>query len=423
MKIPSSSNPAFVEVLRFALNPISYLDANFKHLGDVFWAYIPQSTIIVGSPAAIHEVFAAGSETFDTGLNNAFGRIFFQEGSIALASGEEHVRQRQILGPVFRGERMQSCRELVCHVTQNFLNGKRKVVVEDLAETITMTTILNFTFGSVEGERYHTIARELASQLNIIGTPLKGLQLFVPFLQVSWGSWGEWQRSQKVFVEEVAAEIRERRQADVGAQDDVLSILIKEGETDKRICAQVTTMLLSGRDTTAHSMAWTLYWICAIPEIKDKVIAEIDSGKDFMSLPYLDAVIKETLRLYSPGFIGNPRVTKVPFKLLDWQLDPGTLLTICPYLVHQQEEIYPEPKTFRPERFLERQFSPYEYLPFGGGNHTCIGKALALFEIKLVIGTILSEYNVELANKRPVRPIRHGMVLGPEKYELLVERR
>lgn len=68
---------------------------------------------------------------------------------------------------------------------------------------------------------------------------------------------------------------------------------------------------------------------------------------------------------------------------------------------------------FKPERFLEHQFSPYEYFPFGGGNRRCIGYAFALFEIKLVLATILKRVHSELATQRPVQPIRHGVAFTP----------
>jgi unspecific monooxygenase len=85
----------------------------------------------------------------------------------------------------------------------------------------------------------------------------------------------------------------------------------------------------------------------------------------------------------------------------------------CIYLTHHREDIYPEPKCFKPERFLERQFSSFEFLPFGGSNRRCIGAAFAMFEMKLVLVTILSHWGLAMADTRPVRPVRRGVTLGP----------
>ena len=74
-------------------------------------------------------------------------------------------------------------------------------------------------------------------------------------------------------------------------------------------------------------------------------------------------------------------------------------------------DVYPEPKQFKPERFLERQFSPYEYYPFGGGNRRCIGMAFAQLEIKLVLATIFSRLRLSLVSRQPVRPVNRGITL------------
>ena len=107
------------------------------------------------------------------------------------------------------------------------------------------------------------------------------------------------------------------------------------------------------------------------------------------------------------------RVVEEPVELLGQQLEPGTALAVCIYLTHQREELYPEPKQFNPERFLERQFSAYEFMPFGGGARRCTGEALAQFEMKLVLATILSNYQLALAEQKPVQPQRRGVTLGP----------
>ena len=98
---------------------------------------------------------------------------------------------------------------------------------------------------------------------------------------------------------------------------------------------------------------------------------------------------------------------------MGYQLEPGMVVVPSIYLTHQREDIYPEPKQFKPERFLERQFSPYEYLPFGGGSRRCIGSAFALFEMKLVLATILSKCELKLVSDKSIQPVRRGLTMAP----------
>jgi cytochrome P450 family 110 len=100
-------------------------------------------------------------------------------------------------------------------------------------------------------------------------------------------------------------------------------------------------------------------------------------------------------------------------QLMGYDIPQGVMLSTCIYLVHHREDLYPEPNRFKPERFLERQFSPYEYLPFGGGNRRCIGAAFAMFEMKLVLAKVLSRYSLELAENRTILPVRRGLTMAP----------
>jgi len=100
---------------------------------------------------------------------------------------------------------------------------------------------------------------------------------------------------------------------------------------------------------------------------------------------------------------------------MGYQLEPGTRLYGCIYLTHQRPDLYPEPNLFKPERFLERTFSPYEFFPFGGGARRCLGEALAQFEMKLVLATILSRYRLAIADRLPEYPQRRGVTFAPAR--------
>ena len=120
-----------------------------------------------------------------------------------------------------------------------------------------------------------------------------------------------------------------------------------------------------------------------------------------------------------------PRVTTSTVEVMGYLLEPGTVVVGSIYLTHHRKEIYPDPYPdpdhFKPERFLERRFSPYEYLPFGGGARRCIGMAFAQFEMKLVISRVLSSFELALAYQRSVRPVRRGLTAGPSPVRLVVK--
>ena len=139
-------------------------------------------------------------------------------------------------------------------------------------------------------------------------------------------------------------------------------------------------------------------------------------------LPYLNAVCGETLRIYPVGMVTFTRVAKSAVELGGCRLEPGTRVVGCIYLAHRREEVYPNADQFRPERFLERRYSPFEYLPFGGGVRRCIWMAFAQFEMKVALSGILSGFELALADDgRSVRPVRRGVTAGPSPFRMVVK--
>jgi cytochrome P450 len=178
--------------------------------------------------------------------------------------------------------------------------------------------------------------------------------------------------------------------------------------------------LFAGHENTASALSWALYWIHQLPEVHEKVCREIEqlgeraTSVEIAQLPYLSAVCEEVLRIY-PGVLTVTRILKSPFSVMGHRFDAGTALIPCVYLAHRREDLYPEPARFLPERFLERQYSQYEYLPFGAGPRRCLGRAFAQFEMKLVLATILSRWQLALPDRRPVKPVRREALTGPPR--------
>ena len=108
------------------------------------------------------------------------------------------------------------------------------------------------------------------------------------------------------------------------------------------------------------------------------------------------------------------RLLRAPLTLAAWTIPPGVAVSAGIALVHARPDLYPEPEAFRPERFLERKFAPHEYLPFGGGARRCIGAAFGLYEMKVVLGTLLARHRFTLVRERPERPVMRNLAMGPK---------
>jgi unspecific monooxygenase len=231
-------------------------------------------------------------------------------------------------------------------------------------------------------------------------------------------------RKQQIY-DLLQAEITERRVQAELTGDDVLTLMMSarddQGEpmTDAELLDELMTLLVAGHETTATALAWAFYWIHQLPQVREKLLDELESLGDNLDpiaisrLPYLSAVCSETLRIYPVVPFAFLRVSNSPVEIMGQEFDANTMLAPCIYLTHHREDLYPQPNQFKPERFIERQFSPYEYLPFGGGNRRCIGFALALLEMKLVLATILPSFQLALADAKPVKPQRRGLTIAP----------
>ncbi|WP_287127495.1 cytochrome P450 [Candidatus Cyanaurora vandensis] len=198
------------------------------------------------------------------------------------------------------------------------------------------------------------------------------------------------------------------------------------GMSDQELRDELITLLVAGHETTATALTWALYWVHHTPGVHAKLLSELigTNPAQWGSLPYLTAVSQETLRLYPVALIGFGRVVKEPFTFQGYTYPTDTALIPCIYLTHHRPEIYPQSKQFRPERFLERQFTPYEYMPFGGANRRCLGMAFALYELKLVLAAILLRVDLELCTQADLQPVRRSVTLSPPAdFQMVVRTR
>jgi cytochrome P450 len=441
-KLPAGpQTPSLIQTLQWMLHPMEYLEACAQRYGDIFTLRIgpvfkPQ--VFISNPQGIGQVLTTDPKHLDSGEAAGIKLPLLGQQSLLALEGKPHQRQRKLLTPPFHGERMLAYGELICDITKQVTKQwqvGQVVSALPFMQAISFEVILKAVFGLDQGPRYEKLKELLIEQLNPKQPLVAALMFLFPILQRDLGSWSPWgiflRRKQQI-DELIYAEIRERKERPDSSRNDILSLMMSaqdevgESMTDEELRDELITMLVAGHETTATALAWALYWIHHLPEVQEKLLQELDSlGANpdpnlILRSPYLNAVCSETLRLYPIVLLALNRVVKSPLEIMGYQLEPGTVVVPSIYLTHHREDLYPQSKQFKPERFLERQFSPYEYLPFGGGNRRCIGMAFALFEMKIVLATVLSTWQMELADNKPLQPVRKGLLLGPANGVMMI---
>jgi cytochrome P450 len=192
-----------------------------------------------------------------------------------------------------------------------------------------------------------------------------------------------------------------RRRADPEAlrqRDDVFSALLlaedENGErlTDGEVRDELVTLLLAGHETTATGLAWAFDLLLHAPAVLERAAGADDS--------YLDAVVKEALRI-RPVIPAVGRVVRgEPFHLNGYAIPPGVEINPSIRMIHRRPDLYPDPSAFRPERFLGPDApDTYTWVPFGGGPRRCLGASFALMEMRIVLSRVLQR-----ATLRPAGP-------------------
>ncbi|ARV59285.1 cytochrome P450 [Nostocales cyanobacterium HT-58-2] len=426
---------SLLQTFRLIANPTQFLEDCANQYGDQFTVRVlginSPPVVFLSHPQAIADCFAVPAKELDFKKATHVFEPLFGSSSIVLQEGRSHNRQRQLLMPPFHGDCMKTYGQAICQitaeVTQNWTQGTT-ISMQQVMPDITLQIILQVVFGLSPGARYQKLKELLSSLLEDVTKPLYSTLFFFPPLQKdlgAWSPWGNFQRRREEIDKLIYAEIDERRLSHDASRTNILSLLMsardENGEqmTDKELRDQLVSLLLLGYETTAGVLAWVFYLIHSHSEVKDKLMQELHTLSDtpnsetITQLPYLSAVCQETLRVHPIALICTPRMVKDTVEIASQKFTSGTVLVPCIYLAHRRAETYPEPEKFKPERFLNQKFSPYEYLPFGGGYRGCIGAAFSMYEMKLVIATILSQFQLELADNHPVYPVRRGITIVP----------
>ena len=447
MSLPDGpKGPKIWQLLQWIATPISFMRRCRKRYGDQFTvklARVLPPIVLFSDPKALQTILTSDeSELFDApGELNAVLQPLLGTQSLMALSGDPHRRMRQLLLPSLHGERMRSYGQLIQGIAEDVMGEwqtGQPFAVRKAMQKISLRVILRAVFGLNEGARYQQLERLLGSLLDQLSNPVSVSSLYFSVLRKDLGPitpWARFVRSRQQIDRLIFDEIAERRGHPDDSRNDILTMLMSARDEagdrlkEQELRDELMTMLVAGHETTATALAWALHWIHKSPPVRKQLIDELQSVEDPMDpgvlfrLPYLNAVCSETLRICPVGMLTFPRVTRSHVELMGSSLGPGTVVAGCIYLAHHREEVYPNPDTFRPERFLERRYSPYEYLPFGGGARRCIGMAFAQFEMKIVLSTVLLGVELAQFGSSHVRLVRRGLTSGPSPFRMVVKER
>jgi cytochrome P450 family 135 len=425
---PGPSVSRVLNTLRFQTRPVAFLEAARRKYGDVWLLELVGHTdfVMVSDPKLVEDVFTADPTVLHTGSGT--GRPVMGPRSAIILNEDEHARLREVLNPLFSGDSVKRYNSLTSRIAEQELAGwplHEPQPLLPLMQGITLKLIMGAVFGVTEDDRQEALSERIEAL-------------------IAWGSGAArmamMHRSQRLGkpepasltkardpLDEMVLEVIDRAQKDPALEqrDDILAMLIKARYEDgsamneSELRDQLVTLLIQGHASSADALSWAFERLLRSPEIYDRLRDEVKSdGED-----YVDAVVKETLRMRPPLGMCTRLVNK-PFTLGEYELEPGVLIAPSIYLVHHREDVYPEPERFRPERFLEQPVGKYTWIPFGGGYRACLGGYFAMHEIKTVLRTLALQARfepVETADEQ-VRLRRVGMSPKQGARATLVER-
>ena len=371
-----------------------------RKYGDVFTIRImPKGQPLVLFTRAEHtkEIFAGDPEVFHAGKGNAILGPIMGEHSLLLQDAGEHKRARKLLMPAFNGAALRGYQSLVSQIAKaevdHWAPGETFRSL-DRMNALTLDVILQVVFGVTDESQLARLRPLVNKTVNVPPAVLLGWGY--PFLQ-RFGPWKATIENQRRLDEVMYELIAERRKApDVAERTDVLSRLLcvdddEGGLSDTELRDQLVTLLLAGHETTATALAWTLYELGRDDHQLARARSAADEGDD----DYLEAVIKESMRLH-PVIPMVVRHLMKPATIGGVDLPRGSNVGPSIIISHAREDNHHEPESFRPQRFLDGEVATNTWIPFGGGVRRCIGAGFSLMEGVAVLREVLARYDVSL---------------------------
>ncbi len=408
-------------LLSFVRQPDRFFIEGQDKRGDTYLMRTGVGPMYVSAdPEVAKAVFTSGPERTEQPSADLLGELIGEQ-SVLVATGETHKRLRQLLVPAFMGERMRALEARMQEAALAQLSTWSPDDVVDVGpqmEQIALDVILSVVLG-MEGERHDAMRANIKDTLALVNADL----MFLKSLRVELGGltrFGRLQKNRRASRALLDAELADRRRdgVDRGAVlDSMLRARDDDGQpmSDDEIYDQVITLLVAGHETTATGMMWTFHHLLSdagvLARVQDEVVAAADA-RSLASSALLDHVCKESLRL-TPVIPEVPRLITSSFDAGGVRFEAGHRLMIALPALHRRADIFEAPERFNPDRFETKRYMPWEYAPFGGGMRKCLGWAVALTQMQIILGSALARWELELQGQGAPVAARRNRCVGP----------
>lgn len=436
--LPPGPKGSLFPTLKFIRSPRKMLEQWRADFGDPFLLHALNGPIVLtGREDLIREIFGSDPDLFDQFAIQTILPVM-GSGSLFAMVGGQHRRERKLLMPMFHGDRMRSYGKNMCELAVQLAEAK---LAAGRVETLPLMTDISFgvIVQNIIGGADPSELEGLVQASRKVIEAIRPILLFTRRSHISFlglTPWDRFVRAKEDLYQKID-NIIDRRQAGngtgSGAHDDILSLLCQatyeDGQpmTREHIRDELLTFLFAGHETTALSMTWAIYHLHRHPVSLSRLLIELDQcGEDpveLASAEYLKACVQETLRLH-PIVTEVVRKLKQPLQLDKFTIPAGYAVSPVTVLAHYNSEVYVEPEAFKPERFLEKSYSPFCYMPFGGGHRRCVGAAFATYEMAMILGTLLKRFSFQLLETTEVVPVRKNVTMAPSSsVPLTIKRR
>jgi len=424
------SRPIFGNLLEFRKDQLGFATRMQQQYGKAFTFYLGKVPMVMfTTPEAVRYVLVEHAKNFTMREVTQGLRLLLGDGLLT-TDGEFHRRQRRLMLPAFHRKRVESYRDIMIDYTERMLENWQPGQQVDIAvemQRLTLRIVAKALFDVDLTHESRTLgtafdnAREYPNRRRY---SLRALRINLPFT-----AYGKFVRA-KAILDKTVYDIIVRRRSTGEDTGDIVSMLLaardEDGSSlsDVQVRDELMTLLAAGHETTANALTWTFYLLSQNPTERDKLLAELHNVlngrspivEDLTRLPYLEMVVKESMRLFPPAWIVGRHAVD-DYELEGYHLPAGSFVFLSQWVIHHKVEYFVEPERFCPERFDPDQgekHPSFAYFPFGAGPRMCIGSTFAMMEARLLLAKILQRFSPKLVPGHPVVP--RPMVTLRAKY-------